>query len=81
MEAWSSPEALSKCKTESKSRRLPTKKKAGWGKAERRVGGPGDPSVLWNAMIFPFLNMTIKGAIWYQGEANANSGTANFFLW
>ena len=22
-------------------------------------------------MIFPFLNMTIKGAIWYQGEANA----------
>ena len=22
-------------------------------------------------MINPFLNMTIKGAIWYQGEANA----------
>ncbi|KAG9348531.1 hypothetical protein JZ751_002267 [Albula glossodonta] len=27
-------------------------------------------SVLWNAMIYPLLNMTIKGAIWYQGEAN-----------
>ncbi|KAM4742097.1 sialate O-acetylesterase [Anableps anableps] len=27
--------------------------------------------VLWNAMIHPFLNMTIYGAIWYQGEANA----------
>jgi len=26
------------------------------------------------AMIYPFLNMTIKGAIWYQGESNA--GTA-----
>ena len=33
--------------------------------------GPGSHSVLWNAMIYPFLNMTIKGAIWYQGEANA----------
>ena len=33
--------------------------------------GPGTPSVLWNAMIYPFLNMTIKGAIWYQGESNA----------
>jgi sialate O-acetylesterase len=33
-------------------------------------------SVLWNAMIYPFLNMTIKGAIWYQGESNAGmSGT------
>ncbi|XP_060779355.1 sialate O-acetylesterase isoform X1 [Neoarius graeffei] len=27
-------------------------------------------TVLWNAMIHPLLNMTIKGAIWYQGEAN-----------
>ncbi|KAI4798679.1 hypothetical protein KUCAC02_020563 [Chaenocephalus aceratus] len=31
---------------------------------------PRDNSVLWNAMIHPLLNMTIKGAIWYQGEAN-----------
>ncbi|KAF6721656.1 Sialate O-acetylesterase [Oryzias melastigma] len=28
-------------------------------------------SVLWNAMIHPFRTMTIYGAIWYQGEANA----------
>ncbi|XP_044210082.1 sialate O-acetylesterase [Thunnus albacares] len=27
-------------------------------------------SVMWNSMIHPLLNMTIKGAIWYQGEAN-----------
>ncbi|KAK3611041.1 hypothetical protein CHS0354_017467 [Potamilus streckersoni] len=26
---------------------------------------------LWNAMIHPLLNLTIYGAIWYQGEANA----------
>lgn len=25
-------------------------------------------TVLWNAMIHPFLNMTIYGAIWYQGS-------------
>nr|XP_020455900.1 sialate O-acetylesterase isoform X1 [Monopterus albus] len=30
-----------------------------------------DNSILWNAMIHPLLNMTLKGAIWYQGEANA----------
>lgn len=30
-------------------------------------------SVLWNAMIHPLVNMTIYGAIWYQGEANAGS--------
>ncbi|KAK1900323.1 Sialate O-acetylesterase [Dissostichus eleginoides] len=34
--------------------------------------GPKVNSVLWNAMIHPLLNMTIKGAIWYQGEANTN---------
>uniref|UniRef100_H2ZGF6 Sialate O-acetylesterase domain-containing protein n=1 Tax=Ciona savignyi TaxID=51511 RepID=H2ZGF6_CIOSA len=31
---------------------------------------PSQNSVLWNAMIHPLLNMTIKGAIWYQGESN-----------
>ena len=38
---------------------------------------PGDgrpcPSVLWNAMVHPFLTTTIRGAIWYQGESNANA--------
>lgn len=33
--------------------------------------GPYTHSALYNAMIHPFLNMTIYGAIWYQGEANA----------
>jgi sialate O-acetylesterase len=31
---------------------------------------PGTPGVLYNAMIHPLLNYTIKGAIWYQGETN-----------
>ena len=28
-------------------------------------------SQLWNAMIHPLINMTFRGATWYQGEANA----------
>ena len=32
------------------------------------ITGPQESSVLWNAMIHPFLNMTIYGAIWYQGR-------------
>ncbi|XP_066541438.1 sialate O-acetylesterase isoform X2 [Hoplias malabaricus] len=35
-------------------------------------------SVLWNAMIHPLLNMTIKGAIFYQGEANAQYHQAKY---
>ena len=29
-----------------------------------------DPSVLFNAMIHPFLSYGIKGVLWYQGEGN-----------
>ncbi|MCY1721360.1 sialate O-acetylesterase [Prolixibacteraceae bacterium Z1-6] len=32
---------------------------------------PNQPTVLFNAMINPLLQYTIKGAIWYQGESNA----------
>ncbi|XP_060554400.1 sialate O-acetylesterase-like [Ruditapes philippinarum] len=30
-------------------------------------------SLLWNSMIYPYTLMTIKGAIWYQGEGNRNN--------
>ncbi|XP_025749248.1 sialate O-acetylesterase isoform X1 [Callorhinus ursinus] len=36
------------------------------------VTGPSKYSVLWNAMIHPLHNMTLKGVIWYQGESNVN---------
>ena len=29
------------------------------------------PGILWNSMISPFTNMSIWGAIWYQGERNS----------
>ena len=32
---------------------------------------PTKDSQLWNGMVNPILNTTIKGAIWYQGEADA----------
>ncbi len=31
------------------------------------------PYVLYNAMLYPISNFTIKGAIWYQGESNAET--------
>jgi sialate O-acetylesterase len=33
--------------------------------------GPKHPSVLFNGMVSPLIPYAIKGAIWYQGEANA----------
>ncbi|MBN1927258.1 MAG: hypothetical protein JW798_15600 [Prolixibacteraceae bacterium] len=30
------------------------------------------PTLLFNGMIHPLLNFAIKGAIWYQGESNAD---------
>lgn len=33
------------------------------------------PSALYNAMIAPLIPFTIKGVIWYQGEANRNEAS------
>jgi sialate O-acetylesterase len=32
------------------------------------------PMALYNAMIHPLIRFAIRGAIWYQGEANRNDG-------
>lgn len=37
------------------------------------------PSGLYNGMIAPFVPMTIKGFLWYQGEANAGLDRAPFY--
>lgn len=37
-------------------------------------GAPSNPTVLYNGMIAPLIPYAIKGAIWYQGESNANNG-------
>jgi sialate O-acetylesterase len=35
------------------------------------IGSRRQPAALYNAMIVPFIPAAIRGAIWYQGEANA----------
>jgi len=39
--------------------------------------GPKEPGVAFNAMISPFTQFNIAGAIWYQGEGNA--GLAKYY--
>lgn len=35
-------------------------------------------SELWNGMIFPLINHTIAGAVWYQGEADSRNPGGQF---
>lgn len=39
--------------------------------ANAGVGPNSYPTLLYNAMVKPLIPFTIKGALWYQGEANA----------
>ncbi|XP_046843511.1 sialate O-acetylesterase-like isoform X2 [Xenia sp. Carnegie-2017] len=72
IEAWSSPDALAQCGGDESILKTSNKRlHIGVGKDELQFGGPQKFSCLWNAMIVPFLNMTIHGSIWYQGEDNA----------
>ncbi|XP_053449073.1 sialate O-acetylesterase isoform X2 [Nycticebus coucang] len=64
IEAWSSGRSLKACDIHTQ------------GYVPRdSVTGPFEHSVLWNSMIYPLHNMTLKGVIWYQGEANMNYNT------
>ena len=62
----------------------PEKEKTGpaakGGKVARKLQPPknpaateGRPATLYNGMIHPFVGYTMRGAIWYQGEANSKS--------
>ncbi len=57
IEAWMSPEFLSR-------------EFAGEGLQPSRFDF--NPSAMFNAMIAPLLPMRARGALWYQGESNAN---------
>ncbi|KAK3746757.1 hypothetical protein QZH41_013585, partial [Actinostola sp. cb2023] len=66
VEAWSSPDALATCNiTDLIPRKVLPEEEI------FAPPNPSKPSVLYNAMIHPLLKMTVFGAIWYQGEANA----------
>ena len=42
------------------------------------IAKPGNPGVLFNGMIHPVVGYTLRGAIWYQGEANAKPGAVPY---
>jgi len=75
IQAWSSPEALTACNASSlpKNHQIPANPVPHFFKGVN----PNQPSVLWNAMIVPLLNMRVSGALWYQGEANV--GEAQYY--
>ncbi|MDZ4850770.1 MAG: hypothetical protein SGI77_15895 [Pirellulaceae bacterium] len=45
---------------------------------KRPLDTEGQPGVLYNSMIHPFVGYSIRGAIWYQGEANAKPGAVPY---
>ena len=42
---------------------------------------PNTPEILFDCMIRPLIPYAIRGAIWYQGESNANLGAAESRLY
>jgi sialate O-acetylesterase len=47
---------------------------ASWTQEQKQKLQRYKPSVLYNGMVAPITNMTIKGVIWYQGEGNGAQG-------
>ncbi len=45
---------------------------------KRPLDTEGKPGVLFDSMIHPFIGYTLRGAIWYQGEANAKAGAVPY---
>jgi sialate O-acetylesterase len=81
-EAWTSKDALAtnpvyKAEHEKFAQAVEnfTKSKDQNPKAANPVGA-NSPSALYNGMIAPLLQYTIRGAIWYQGESNAGNAFA-----
>ncbi|XP_041918641.1 sialate O-acetylesterase-like [Alosa sapidissima] len=79
VEVWSSSRPLQNCgipqATESyndfiEDKPIPIQNSVMWNDFIGDEPIPTQNSVAWNAMIHPLLNMTITGAIWYQGENN-----------
>lgn len=44
----------------------------------RTLETDGKPGVLFNSMIHPFVGYTMRGAIWYQGEANRGASAVPY---
>jgi len=84
IQAWSSIDALSKCNHSNDDYAINQEKRNVQNALLRSTFAsssvhanpdPTTPSVLFNAMITPFLLMRIRGTIWYQGESNVGQAT------
>jgi sialate O-acetylesterase len=42
--------------------------------AQHAMNNSGQPTGLYNAMIYPLVPFAIRGALWYQGESNCGEG-------
>ena len=56
VEAWSPPEVIQECGVEDTG----------------TDDAANHNNYLWNSMVNPLVRMSIKGAIWYQGESNTD---------
>ena len=70
LEAWKQKVTEWEAKPADKRGRSPRKPAT----PKRPLDLEGQPGVLFNSMIHPFIGYNIQGAIWYQGEANAKAG-------
>lgn len=70
LDQWQAAMTAYKAKPADKRGRAPRKPAT----PKRPLDTEGKPGVLYNAMIHPFVGYAIRGAIWYQGEANAKAG-------
>lgn len=71
---WEKAMAEAKQKPAAERGRLPVRPLMG----RRALASDGKPGVLFNSMIHPFIGYTMRGAIWYQGEANRSAGSAPY---
>ena len=72
-EMWSSADALEKCAPGAAAAAPPQRCDPTGAPGGGNCSGAG----LWNGMISPLLPLAIKGAVWYQGEANAKCAYIN----
>lgn len=74
LEHWKTAMAASKGRPAGERKRLGKKPEA----PKRPLATEGKPGVLFASMIHPFVGFTMRGAIWYQGEANAKPGAVPY---
>jgi sialate O-acetylesterase len=74
LDQWEAAAAENRQRAPKERKRLARKPAA----PKRPLNTEGKPGVLFNSMINPFVGYAMRGAIWYQGEANAKTGAVPY---